>query len=145
MPPALSAQRIVQALQPMSIYWFVDHTSTPGFYWHGAFTTIHCAGENGQILSFQSESSWTAPVSELHAIRDRIEHWHLEHSWPRGFYSITDEGGVRVCADYSVDLSAGVTDEQLTVHVRCAIGTLLDFFAEFRRHPADPPPLGGTT
>ncbi|MEV8337290.1 YbjN domain-containing protein [Leucobacter sp. NPDC077196] len=56
--------------------------------------------------------------------------WNADRLWPRTFVGRDDDGSIRLNAEHTVDYSPGVTDEQLTQHLLCAIGTSMTFFAE---------------
>ena len=58
-----------------------------------------------------------------HPLFAAADSWNREKYFPTVYWMLDPEGSLQVCADFAVDTSAGLSDQQLTDHLGAGIST----------------------
>ena len=61
-----------------------------------------------------------------HPLFAAADSWNREKYFPAVYWMLDPEGSLQVCADFAVDTSAGLSDQQLTDHLGAGISTGID-------------------
>ncbi|MDO5700613.1 MAG: hypothetical protein Q4P36_03985 [Bowdeniella nasicola] len=125
---AVTLERVVDVLHETDLYFFTDRNLELGMYWDGAITSIHLLGHKSCVLFLASRSTRTYPLTALDVARGTIREWHRVQPWPRGHYSILEDGSLRLHADVSIDATMGLGDGQLLSALLSGVEALRAFF-----------------
>lgn len=123
----LTHERITATLDKREMRYGVDDDGDIGGYWDGHLFYFFRLGENQEYLQVRGRWNRPVPVTELDAVTRLVNDWNAQRLWPKGYVRSEDEH-VGVYAEHTVDYEHGLTDEQLDVHLACAISTGLALF-----------------
>jgi len=138
----LARDRIVATLEASKWSYFIDSEGDVGGFWDYNVFYFFQFGQSKEI--FQVRGLWRQrpPAVELPRLMGLVNEWNARHRWPKGM-AYEASGMVQVRGELSVDYEHGVTDAQLSQHVRCAISTTMDMFSHLETYyaftPVEPP------
>ena len=91
-------------------------------------------GEDDEMLNVLGYMSEDLPMGRLDEVRYALEEWHRGHLWPTCFWRDNEDAGLTfsVGGAVAVDYEHGVTDDQLDLHLSCAISTIGSAMADVR-------------
>ncbi|MCL2482707.1 MAG: YbjN domain-containing protein [Propionibacteriaceae bacterium] len=120
----LSTGRVSACLDSHNWHYEVSDDGDIGGWWDGFWFVFSFRGKNREILFAHAVWSRGVPSTEFTAAALHANEWNAEHLWP--MLSVRErEGVIAVLADFSMDYSYGLTDEQLDLHIKYAIDTIV--------------------
>lgn len=120
----LTTTRVTACMDTHSWHYEVSDDGDVGGWWDGFWFVFSFRGKSKDIFFVHAVWNRGVPASEFTQIVLYANEWNSEHLWPMLSVRTRDDV-VAVLADFSVDYSEGLTDEQLDLHVRCAIDTMV--------------------
>ncbi len=123
----LSLQRIQAALDFAQAHYDVDGERLISHFESGVYA-FSAEGQDGQILVVRG--FWQAQLPERQK-KDALlaaNRWNREKLWPKVTVQVVDGGAVRLRTSLSIDLAAGITDNQLLDQLGIALTQSNDFF-----------------
>ena len=133
-PLALDRDRIRDALTRESWHYQVDDDGDLCGLWGDNLFYFFATGEQREILYIRGRWHHSLRIDQRTEAREVIDDWHRDRLWPKGYTRVGDDGEVRVYAEHTVDFEHGVTDDQLSQTLRCAITTSLQLFDQLQEH-----------
>lgn len=127
----LTRKRVEEALERQGWLYRVDDDGDLYASWDEGYFWFFFYGENREVL--QARGTWYGTLTqehELEALRLANE-INTDKLFPKVYTQVTDDGQVVVRGELNIDYEKGVTDEQLTLHLRAAIGSTLGAFGRF--------------
>ena len=120
----LATGRVTACLDSHQWHYEVSEDGDVGGWWDGYWFIFSFRGKSKEI--FFAHALWNrgVPTSEFNQALVYANEWNSEHLWPMMSVRERDDHIV-ILADFSVDYSFGLTDEQLDLHIRCAIDTMV--------------------
>ncbi len=120
----LTTGRVTACLDSHNWHYDVSDDGDVGGWWDGYWFVFSFRGKNREI--FFAHAIWNrgVPATEFTQAALYANEWNAEHLWPMLTVREREEKIV-ILADFSVDYSFGLTDEQLDLHIRCAIDTMV--------------------
>ncbi|MDR0849811.1 MAG: YbjN domain-containing protein [Propionibacteriaceae bacterium] len=123
----LSTGRVTACLDSHNWHYEVADSGDVGGWWDGYWFLFSFRGKGKEIFFAHAIWNRDLPETEFTKVVLAANQWNCEHLWP--MLSVRQrEEEIAVMADLSVDYSFGLTDEQLDLHVRCAIDTMVSAF-----------------
>ena len=120
----LTTGRVTACLDAHNWHYEVSEDGDVGGWWDGYWFVFSFRGKNKEIFFVHAVWNRGVPAKELTQAVLYANEWNSEHLWP--MLSVRErEGNLAMLADFSVDYSYGLTDEQLDLHIRCAIDTMV--------------------
>ena len=120
----LTTGRVTACLDSHQWHYEVSDDGDVGGWWDGYWFVFSFRGKSKEIFFAHAIWSRSVPNDEFNQIVLYANEWNSEHLWP--MLSVRDrDGSIVALADFSVDYSFGLTDEQLDLHIRCAIDTMV--------------------
>ena len=103
-------------------------------------------GDNGEVLNVLGYMHEDLPMGRLDEVRYALEEWHRGHLWPTCFWRDNEDAGLTfsVGGAVAVDYEHGVTDDQLDLHLSCAISTIGSAMADVRSRLGMSDPASGS-
>jgi len=89
---------------------------------------LHQRGEHGEVLLVRATWHTALKVGRCEDVRAFVEEHHRRSPWPQAHLEVQDQGLVLLHTAQAVDLTEGVTDEQLRRHVADATGAAQTMF-----------------
>jgi hypothetical protein len=137
-PVPLTIDRVADVLEARecSFGWSSDRASVGGF-WGDHLMEFLLYGEHDEVL--QVRAHWGRPlgVDQRPAVLDALNAHASGRLWPKAYVDVDDDGELLVLAEHAIDYEHGVTDEQLDLHLACALNASLGLFEELdRQFPA---------
>jgi hypothetical protein len=126
--PALSKERIQDALRAEGWTFAIDSDGDIGGLWDANMFYFFTYGEDKEILQIRGRWHESLPIEMRPKVRDVLDDWHFAKIWPKAYTTVDDSGRLWVLAEHSVDWEHGVADSQLRLTLRCAIQTSLSLF-----------------
>jgi len=124
----LTKNRIKEALEREGWSYNVDADGDIGGGWeYGSFYFL-VTGKNDELLGVRGYWRGRLESGDLQRALEICNTWNTEKLWPKTYVMRDDEGVVRLYTEHNVDYEHGLTDEQLTLHLVCAINTSMMFF-----------------
>jgi hypothetical protein len=122
----LTTGRVTACLDSHNWHYEVSDEGDVGGWWDGYWFVFASKGKNKEILFSHAVWNRGVPAAELAQVVLFCNEWNCEHLWPMLSARVRERDAVvAVLADFSVDYSHGLTDEQLDLHIRCAIDTMV--------------------
>lgn len=137
----LARQRVQAALDRQGWVYRVDDDGDIYASWDEGYFWFFFYGENEEVL--QVRGTWYGTLTqdhELQALRLANE-INIDKLFPKVYTQVTDDGQVLVRGELNIDYEKGVTDEQLTLHLRAAIGATIGAFGRFAEAFPDAAPV----
>lgn len=133
MPAALAPLTIdrvagVLETRECSFGWSSDHASVGG-YWGDHLVEFLVYGEHDEVLQVRAHWGRPLPVDRRAAVLDALNAHASAKLWPKAYVDVEDDELI-VLAEHTVDYEHGVSDEQLDVHLGCALNTSLGLFEQ---------------
>ena len=126
--PPLTHQRIVDRLEARGLVYAVDADGDIGGRWEDHVFYFFRQGARGDYLQVRGRWSRDLPPSEVDALTHVLNEWNLTTLWPKVYVRVAADD-VGVYAEHTVDYESGISDDQLDLHMSCAVSTGLQFFA----------------
>ena len=103
-------------------------------------------GDHGEVLNVLGYMYEDLPMGQLDEVRYALEEWHRAHLWPTCFWRDNEDAGLTfsVGGAVAVDYEHGVTDDQLDLHLSCAISTIGSAMADVRSRLGMSDPASGS-
>ena len=120
----LTTGRVTACLDSHQWHYEVSDDGDVGGWWDGYWFIFSFRGKSKEIFFTHAIWSRGVPTSEFTQVVLYANEWNSEHLWPMMSVRERDDSIV-VLTDFSVDYSFGITDEQLDLHIRCAIDTMV--------------------
>lgn len=109
-----------------------------GGYWDGHLMIMMILGQSGEYLCVRGRWNRTVGVDQVDKLREIANDWNAEKLWPKAYVSVEEEEdgsrSVGVFTEHTVDYEHGVSDEQIDLHLACAIATSGQFFDKVDEH-----------
>lgn len=124
----LSRDRLEQVLTGDGVNFGIDDDGDIITGWEFGAYHLSTRGPDEEILFV--DSFWRAPLPE-ESLAQTIAictQWNRETAWPKAFPSQAEDGSVRINTQHAVDYEAGVSDAQLSLHIRSAVSGSEQFF-----------------
>lgn len=100
--------------------------------WDDAPFWFVLAGEDKEILQILCRCPRDFDPSQVSTLQRGVLEWNRDKIWPKAYYRPhPDSGKLAVFGEHTIDHEVGCTDDQLELHIRCAIGTGLDLCKHF--------------
>ncbi len=126
--PPISQERLIEYFKSEEWNYFIDNEGDLGGTWNDNQYFFLFRGQNKELLHIQGRWHQALDIALLERVRDFIDAWHREKLWPKCYHRINDSGDIRVFSEVTIDYEHGATDEQLSLHVQCALGTSRQFY-----------------
>ena len=129
-----SRQRVEAALDRHGWHYRIDDDGDITGRWDDDIITFMLRGEDDEMLNVLGYMSEDLPMGRLDEVRYALEEWHRGHLWPTCFWRDNEDAGLTfsVGGAVAVDYEHGVTDDQLDLHLSCAISTVGSAMADVR-------------
>lgn len=131
-PAPLTIDRVAGVLDARGANYGRGDETELGGYWDGHLFVFRLLGADNEYLQVRGQWNRTLDMSELQAVMTRSNQWNDEKVWPKVYVHVEvgEDGSpsLDVYAEHTVDYEHGVTDEQLDLHLSCAIATAGQFF-----------------
>ncbi len=126
--PQITQDRIKAIFDAKKWHYYVDNEGDLGGMWDDNTFHFMLRGRDKEILIISGRWHDSLSIDRLDEIRRFINEWHRTKLWPKCYHRIDDEGRVRLYTEVSIDHEHGATDDQLSQHIACALGTSGQFF-----------------
>ncbi len=142
----LSQQRLRAALDRHDWHYRIDDEGDITGRWDDDIITFLLRGDNGEVLNVLGYMHEDLPMGRLDEVRYALEEWHRGHLWPTCFWRDNEDAGLTfsVGGAVAVDYEHGVTDDQLDLHLSCAISTIGSAMADVRSRLGMSNPASGS-
>jgi hypothetical protein len=137
----LTRERVQAALDRQGWVYRVDDDGDIYASWDEGYFWFFFYGENEEVL--QVRGTWYGTLTQAHedqALRLANE-VNTDKLFPKLYTMLTDDGTLQVRGELNVDYEKGVSDEQLTLHLRAAIGSTIGAFNRFAEAFPDAAPV----
>lgn len=128
----LSLDRIRATLDSRGANYGQGGDNELGGYWDGHLMIIMILGQSGEYLCVRGRWNRTVGAEHLGRLREIANDWNAEKLWPKAYVTLDEEEdattSVGVYTEHTVDYEHGVSDEQIDLHLACAIATSGQFF-----------------
>jgi len=123
----LASARVTGLFDAHGWHYDVNDAGDIGGWWDGYWFVFAFRGKDK--ATFFPHAVWRRglPGAKMPTLLRRANEWNNEHLWPR-LCVVRDDKELIVLADFAVDYSMGITDDQLDLHLRCAIDTMVSAF-----------------
>ena len=125
----LSRDRIKTVLDARGLNYGVDDDGDVGGYWDGHLFYFFVLGQSDEYLQVRSRWNRQVGAQEQAALQDAVNAWNADRLWPKAYVRVED-GVPAVYAEHTVDYEHGVTDQQIDLHLMCAISTSLKLYEQ---------------
>lgn len=126
----ISIERMGLLFDSQGWKWELDDEGDIASGWDGHMVFFRLAGAQHEVLNIVAFRHGVLPREARSELLFLIEEWHRDHLWPKCYFREVEGDALQVMAELNIDFEPGVTDAQLVLQFRCAIGTILQFFAE---------------
>jgi Putative bacterial sensory transduction regulator len=137
-PTPLTRERVTSWLDDCGFAYFIDSDGDVGGLWHGWLFYFLVLGERGEVLQVRGQWHRDLTIERLEEILEICNDWNADRIWPKTYVRVRDDGTVVVCADVTVDLEHGATDDQLDQLLQCGLTTGSMFFEHLDETFPDP-------
>ena len=126
-PSVVTPERILTWLRENEYSYFVDNDGDIGGLWDNRMFHFLMMAEG---TSFQIRGQWNriAGLDRLSDILEFTNGWNADRIWPKAFVRVRDDGSIVICADLTIPASAGFSNPQLDLQLRCGLATAAAFF-----------------
>lgn len=118
----LTVERIKATLDARGSQYGVDDDGDVGGYWDGHLFYFFLLGQSSEYLQVRGRWNRNVGLDRRDALTVLVNDWNAAKLWPKA-YTREEEDRVGVYAEHTVDYEHGLTDEQLDLHIACAIAT----------------------
>ncbi|MDR1428354.1 MAG: YbjN domain-containing protein [Bifidobacteriaceae bacterium] len=126
--PKLSRDRLEEVMTKRDWTYSIDRDGDLTGNWDYNTFYFFVTGNDKEILQVQSRWRQDLPLELRGEVLLAINEWHQTRLWPKGYIHVDDAGRMWVHAEHVVDWEHGVTTDQLTLTLNCAISTSLQLF-----------------
>lgn len=137
-PTLLTQERISAWFKEQGFHFFIDSDEDLGGIWHSRVFFFFLHGEASEILQVRSQWNREVTIERIDELLTFCNSWNTERLWPKTYLRVRDNGMIQVCAEMSIDLEHGVTDDQLGVQLRSALSTQTAFWSSLDELYPDP-------
>lgn len=124
----LTRERIKAALESRTWSYKVDSDGDIAGAWEDGVFWFLITGEQKEILYVRGVWDGRLSPDDLAGAERVCAEWNRDKYWPKVYPRITDEGKLLFNTEHIVDYEFGVSDDQLLLHIRGAVGTGCQFF-----------------
>jgi hypothetical protein len=128
--PPLTRERIEAVMKRKDWRYSIDSDGDLTGLWDANVFYFFIAGQKKEILQVQSRWHKDLPINFRDEVLEEVNEWHRTRLWPKGYVRVDDKGRLWVMAEHIVDWEFGVTDDQLTLTINCAIATSLQLYQQ---------------
>lgn len=118
----LTSDRIKATLDSRGSQYGVDDDGDIGGYWDGHLFYFFLLGGSSEYLQVRGRWNRKVSIDQIDALTRLTNAWNADKLWPK-LYTRAEDDVVGVYAEHTVDYEHGLTDEQLDLHLACAIAT----------------------
>jgi hypothetical protein len=108
----LTTERVMDRLVALGYHVALDDDGDPTGVWGTDRFWFVRLGSQHEILQVRGRWSRTVPLARRADLLLAVNDWNRDRMWPKA-YVRTEDDGLAVTAEVSVDLAEGVTDDQL--------------------------------
>lgn len=126
----LSKDRIKAGLERAGWSYSVDSDGDIGGGWEYASFYFFANGDDNELFCIRGAWRGQLEPEQLGRALEICNAWNAEKLWPKTYARVDDEGMVRLHTEHNVDFEPGITDEQLSQQLLCAINTSMAFYEE---------------
>jgi len=137
----LTTSRVTASLDSHNWHYDITESGDVGGWWDGYWFLFSFRGQDKEIFFVHAVWNKIAPPELYSQLAVDANEWNVDHLWPMVSVRQRDDDAL-VMADLSVDYSCGLTDEQLDLHIRCAIDTMVSALGWFTQKYPDLPERG---
>ncbi len=127
----LTRKRVEEALERQGWVYRVDDDGDIYASWDEGYFWFFFYGENQEVLQVRGTWYGTLTATDEDQALRLANQINAEKLFPKLYTFLTDDGALQVRGELNVDYETGVTDEQLSLHLRAGIGSTLGAFARF--------------
>ena len=124
----LTKDRIRSALERAGWMYTVDADGDTWGGWEYASFYFLTNGNDGEVLSVRSSWRGVLEPEQLGQATQICNTWNEEKLWPKTYSRVADDGKVWLHTEHNVDYEQGITDEQLSQQLLCALNTSMAFY-----------------
>lgn len=122
--PALSADRLKAILTEHDWKFATDNDGDIISNWDDVPFWFVLAGEDKEILQIICRCTRDFDPDAVPELQRAVMDWNRNQIWPKAYYRPHPETGqLSVFGEHTIDHEMGATDEQLELHLRCAVAT----------------------
>lgn len=120
--PLLSRDRVAAILEKHGWSFDTDEDGDLFATWEEIPFWFNSHGEQNEIFQVQCQYPWTVDPDQLLNLQSVLDDWNSDETWPRVYFDTHPRTGkLGVFGDVVVDYQVGVTDDQLELHLQCAV------------------------
>ncbi|MCL1923449.1 MAG: YbjN domain-containing protein [Propionibacteriaceae bacterium] len=134
----LTTSRIASCLDAHSWHYSVNEDESITGWWDSFFFLFACQGEENNVFYAHAVNNRTLPQTELPSAIRHANDWNSQHLWPMVTAREREDSTV-VLSVYAIECSHGISDEQLDLHIRRSISTMVDALMEIDKQYPDYP------
>ncbi|MCE1174548.1 MAG: YbjN domain-containing protein [Propionibacteriales bacterium] len=127
----LTRKRVEEALERQGWLYRVDDDGDIYASWDEGYFWFFFYGENHEVLQVRGTWYGTLTATDEDQALRLANQINAEKLFPKLYTFLTDDGALQVRGELNVDYENGVTDEQLSLHLRAGIGSTLGAFGRF--------------
>jgi hypothetical protein len=131
----LTFERVEAVLKQQGFHFFIDSDGDLGGNWDDHMFYFFFLGKDKEILQVRGQWNRRPGPERLPDVLAAANNWNTHKIFPK-IYVHADDGVVRVFGEHSVDYEHGVSDEQILLHIQCAINTTVSFFETLEEESA---------
>ncbi len=124
----LSLERVTEQLDHEGIVYFRDEDNDIVATWDNSAFWFMLGGGSNEFLRVQGRWYATLDPSRKAQALELVNSWNAEKLWPKVYIQLNNQARLVIMTEHDVDYEAGLTDEQLRLHLRCVISTSMQFF-----------------
>ncbi len=119
----ISQQRIAAWFTENEFHFFRDSDDDLGGIWHSRVFFFFLLGEQSEILQVRSQWNREISIERIDEMLAFCNDWNTDRIWPKAYIRVLDNGMVQPCAETSLDLEYGITDDQLGDELVCGLNS----------------------
>ena len=135
-PAPVTRQRVAASLARSGYRYLTDTDGDLFGLWAYRFFSFYLVRDS--VLQVRGRWSRQADVTHLWEILMFTDSWNGQHSHPKCYVRVNDDGRLHVITEVAVPIEAGLTDEQLDHQIAVGLSAGLAVFDELDRRYPDP-------
>lgn len=124
----LTKDRIKAGLERAGWSYNVDSDGDIGGGWEYASFYFFATGDDNELMCVRGSWRGQLPGDQFGRALEICNDWNADKLWPKTYARVDDEGAVRLHTEHNVDFEQGLTDEQLSQQLLCAVNTSMAFY-----------------
>lgn len=129
-PTPVSRARVEAYLDAHGYHYTSDPDGHLTGSWEGNRFWFLLIGDQQEILQVKARWPRALPLAARLPVLQAVNDWNRDRVWPK-VYARTEDSGLVLYAEVSVDFEHGVTRAQLHQVLSCGLGSALTFFTAF--------------